>query len=97
MVSNIKKHMVNAEDVEKPLIIIKKKDVLHVDSQMLRWEDMMDGLKRLEPEEDKELEEWDIWKIFQERPKTDSDLEQLQSQSKENKNEEKMTIRLFFY
>ena len=88
--------MVNAEDVEKPLIIIKKKDVLHVDSQMLRWEDMMDGLKRPEPEEDKELEEWDIWKIFQEKPKTDLDLEQLQNQSKENKNEEKLNLTSFF-
>jgi len=28
--------MDNAEDVEKPLIIIKRKDVLHADSQMLR-------------------------------------------------------------
>jgi len=28
--------MVNAEDVEKPHIIIKRRDVPHVDSQMLR-------------------------------------------------------------
>ena len=54
---------------------------------MPRWEDMMDGLKRLELEEDKELEEWDIWKISQERLKMDLDLEQPQNQSKENKND----------
>ena len=57
--------MVNVEDVENQHIIIKRKDVHHVDSQMLKWEDMMDGHKKLELEEDKELEEWDIWKICQ--------------------------------
>ena len=57
--------MVNVEDVENQHIIIKRKDVHHVDSQMLKWEDMMDGDKKLEQEEDKELEEWDIWKICQ--------------------------------
>ena len=55
--------MVNVEDVENQHIIIKRKDVHHVDSKMLKWEDMMDGDKKLELEEDKELEEWDIWKI----------------------------------
>ena len=90
--------MDNAEDVEKPHIIIKRRDVPHVDSQMLRWEDMMDGPKRLEPEEDKELEEWDIWKIFQEKLKTDSDQEQPQNQSKENKNDlDKLKFKIFKY
>ena len=88
--------MGNVEDVEKLLIITKKKDVHHVDSQTLKWEDMMDGVKKSEQEEDKELEEWDTWKIFQEEPKTDSDQEHPPNPLLENKNEEKMTIRSFF-
>ena len=81
--------MGNVEDVEKLLIITKKKDVHHVDSQTLKWEDMMDGVKKSEQEEDKELEEWDIWKIFLEEPKMDLDPEQYLNQLLEKLNDKK--------
>ena len=64
-----------AEDVARTPYTIKKKDALHADSALEpKWEDMMVGLKKSELEEVKEPEEWDIWKIFQEEPKTDSEV-----------------------
>ena len=79
--------MVNVEDVVKLHIIIKKKDVHLVDSQQPKWEDMTDGLKKLEQEEEKELEEWAIWKIFLEELKMDLDQEQYLNQSQEKQND----------
>ena len=79
--------MVNVEDVVKLHIIIKKKDVHLVDFQQPKWEDMTDGLKKLEQEEEKELEEWAIWKIFLEELKMDLDQEQYLNQSQEKQND----------
>lgn len=68
--------MVTVEDVEKTLFITKKVDAPVADSELpLKWEDTMVGLKKLELEEVKEPEEWDIWKIFPEKPKMDLDQE----------------------
>ncbi len=50
---------------------------------------MMDGLKKLEPEEAKALEEWDIWKISPEKPKMDLDQEPPPNLSKEKPNDQK--------
>jgi len=88
--------MVNVEDAVKLLTIIKKKDVHLVDSRLRKWEDMTDGQRKLEQEEEKELEEWATWKIFQEELKMGLDQEQHQNLYKEKLNEEKMTIRSFF-
>ena len=88
--------MDNAEDVVKQLITIKKRDVPRADFQLLNWEDMMVGRRKLEPEEVKEQEEWVIWKIFLEELKMALDLEQLLCPKSEKLNEEKMTIRSFF-
>ena len=79
--------MDNAEDVERQLIIIKKKHAQVVDFQQQLWEDSMVGEKNLEQEEEKVLEEWDIKKIFLEGLKMDLEVEQPLSQSKENKND----------
>ena len=88
LVLNIKEHTVIAEDVERILFIIKKKDAPPADSEnILKWEDMMDGLKKLEQEEDKELEEWDIWRMFPEKLKMDLEVEQLLNPLKEKLND----------
>ena len=79
--------MVNVEDVVKLPIIIKKKDALLADFLLRKWGDMMDGLKRWELEEGKELEEWVIWRIFQEEPKMDLDLEPHQNQLQERQSD----------
>ena len=64
-----------AEDVARTPYTIKKKDALLAVSELEpKWEDMMVGLKKSELEEVKVLEEWDIWKIFLEEPKTDSEV-----------------------
>ena len=66
--------MVIAEDVVKMLFIIKKIDVHLVDLVLTqKWDCSLDGVKKLELEEDKEQEEWDIWKIFLVWPKTVSE------------------------
>jgi uncharacterized damage-inducible protein DinB len=62
-------HILNAEDAEEWVSTSKITDVLHADSQQLRLE-AMDGLPRLNKEEDKELEEWDTLKQSQESIKT---------------------------
>ena len=64
-----------AEDVARTPYTIKKKDALLADLALEpKWEDMMVGLKKSELEEVKVPEEWDIWKIFLEEPKTDSEV-----------------------
>ena len=82
--------------MEKQPIIIKRKDAPLVVFPLLNWEDMTVGLKKLEPEEVKEQEEWVIWKTFLEEQKMALDLEQLLCLKSEKLNEEKMTIRSFF-
>jgi hypothetical protein len=62
-------HILNAEDAEEWASTSKITDALHADSQLLRLE-AMDGLPRLNKEEVKELEEWDILKPSQESTKT---------------------------
>ena len=88
-VLNIKRLMDNAEDVERPLIIIKKKLVLVADSQLLQWEDLMVGVKNLEQEEEKEQVEWDIKKIFLEEQKMDLEVVLPLNLLKEKQNDHK--------
>ncbi len=87
MVSNIKKLTDNVEDVERPLIIIKRRLVQAVDFQPLLWEDSMDGAKSWEQEEVRELEECHIKKTYPEELKTDLEAVQHPNQFKERPND----------
>ena len=79
--------MDNAEDVERLLIIIKRKLVQVVDFQQQPWEDSMVGVINSELEEERELAEWDIKKIFPEELKMVLEVELPPSQSKERLND----------
>lgn len=85
---NIKEPTDTAEDADRIPYITKRKDALLADlAPELKWEDMMVGHRKLELEEVKEPEEWDTWKISQEKLKMDSDLEPPPSQLKEKPND----------
>ena len=80
--------MVIAVDVAKTLSIIKNTDVHHADSGLTqKWDYSLDGDKKLEPEEDKVPEEWDIWKIFLDWLKTVSGQVQSLNLKKEKLND----------
>ena len=80
--------MVIAEDVEKTRFIIKSTDVhLVVLELTLKWDYLQDGVKKLEQEEDKVPEEWDIWKIFLDWLKTVSEQVQSLNLKKEKLND----------
>ena len=88
-VSSIKELTDTAEDVARTLFTIKKEDAPLVDLALdPKWEDMTDGPRRSALEEVKVLEEWDIWKIFLEELKMDSDLELPPSLLKEKPNDQ---------
>jgi len=80
--------MVIAEDVVKMLFIIKNIDAHPVDLVLTqKWDCSLDGVKKLELEEDKEQEEWDTWKIFLVWPKTVSEQALSLNQKKEKPND----------
>jgi hypothetical protein len=85
--------MVIAVDVAKMHSIIKNTDVLHVDSVLtLKWDYSLVGDKKLEQEEDKALEEWDIWKISLDWLKMALELAQLPNPKREKLNDEYKTF-----
>lgn len=96
MVWSTRKPTVNAVDAGKQLTTTRRRGAPVAASLLPRWEDMTDGLKKSEQEEEKELAEWAIWKTSPEEPKTDSEMERPLNPSPEKFNDYENRLFSFF-
>jgi hypothetical protein len=89
LVRDTLKSTLSAEDVATRLIISRTRDVLPVDS-LIRKSESIIGLKRLDREKERVMEEWLMSKRLSEELRMDSDITLLQRLNQENKTETKI-------
>jgi hypothetical protein len=95
-VRDIPRYTLFVEDAERPLIIFRTRDVLLVVS-LIRKSESIIGLRRLDREKDKVMEDRLMLRRLLEEPKMDLDIILLQRLSQENKIDKNSLKYLLFY